>query len=144
MLQHEIRFHETIRAPLPTVFDFLADHENFATLFGGRCVRIRTGDDPAEPNGLGSIRRIGPGPLSFDERIVTFERPTRLEYTIVRGGPLKNHLGTITLKAAGSDTELDYVIRFDGKFPGAGTLAGRALSLAWRRSAGKAFARIEG
>ncbi len=143
MPAHELRFNETIAAPVTAVFEFLSIHENFAALFGSRCLRIRAGDDPSEPNGLGSIRRIGPGSLSFDEKIVGFERPTRLAYTIVRGGPLKNHLGTIHLKETGRGTELDYLIRFDGKFPGAAALVQRALGLAWRRSARKAFARIE-
>lgn len=143
MAQHEVRFHEVIHAPIDEVFDFLSDHQNFAALFGGRSTRIRVGDDPAEPNGLGSVRRIGPGPLSFDEKIVVFERPQRIDYTICRGGPLKNHLGTIHLRSVPHGTELDYVIRFDGRLPGLGTASARALEFGWKRSARKALAALE-
>lgn len=143
MPQQEVHFRERIHAPIASVFEFLSQHPNFASLFGGSCAVVRAGDDPREPNGVGSVRRIGPGPLSFDEQIVAFERPTRLDYTIVRGGPLKNHLGTITLTADGADTALDYVIRFDGKLPGVGALVARALRFGWQRCARQAFARIE-
>ncbi|NKF22919.1 SRPBCC family protein [Solimonas marina] len=144
MPQHKLHFEERIQAPVETVFDFLAEHQNFAALFGGHCTRIRVGTDPAEANGIGSVRRIGPGPLSFDEEIVAFERPARIDYTIIRGGPLKNHLGSIRLTpTADGGTALDYVIRFDGRLPGLGYASGQALSLAWKRSARKTLATLE-
>lgn len=143
MPKHELHFEETIHAPIDHVFDFLADHQNFAALFGGSCTRLRVGDDPAHANGVGSVRRIGPGLLSFDERIVVFEHPTRIDYTIIRGGPLKNHLGSIQLRSVGNDTALDYVIRFDGKLPGLGTATARALAFGWKRSARKTLAVLE-
>ncbi|MGH8446772.1 MAG: SRPBCC family protein [Solimonas sp.] len=143
MPQHEVRFHEQVQAPVDQVFEFLSQHRNFAALFGGSCTVVKAGNDAAEPNGVGSVRRIGPGPLSFDEQIVVFERPHRIDYTIVRGGPLKNHLGTIVLKSTGSGTEIDYTIRFDGKLPGVGALAARALAFGWKLGARKALAKLE-
>ncbi|NGY05805.1 SRPBCC family protein [Solimonas terrae] len=143
MAQREVHFHEQINAPIDRVFEFLADHQNFAALFGGRCTRIKPGDDAAEPNGVGSVRRIGPGPLAFDETIVVFDRPQRIDYTISRGSPLKNHLGSIRLRNTGAGTEIDYVIRAEGRLPGLGALAGHALALAWKANARKQFAKIE-
>jgi len=140
MPKHEVRFHEQIEAPIECVFEFLSDHQNFASLFVGHCTRIRVGDDSTELNGVGSIRRIGPGPLSFDEKIVAFDRPSRIDYTIVRGGPLKNHLGSIRLHSADGGTALDYVIRFDGKLPGLGMASALALKAAWKQKARKAMA----
>jgi carbon monoxide dehydrogenase subunit G len=141
MSQHELHFQESIRAPLAQVFEFLADHDNFASMFGGSIRVVKAGH--TEPHGVGSVRRIGPGPLSFDEEIVTFERPNRIEYKIVRGGPLKDHLGTILLKPSGEGTELDYTIRFKGKLPGLGTLTEQLLGFAWKRSARKALSKLE-
>lgn len=142
MPKHEVRFHEQIEAPIESVFEFLSDHQNFASLFGGHCTRIRVGDDSTELNGVGSTRRIGPGPLSFDEKIVAFERPSRIDYTIVRGGPLKNHLGSIQLRSVDGGTALDYVIHFDGKLPGLGTASALALKAAWKQKARKALATL--
>src|SRR3546814_6088125 len=101
MPKHEVRLHEQINAPIERVFDFLSDHHHFVSLFGARCTVVGEGNDTSQPNGVGSVRRVGPGPLSFDEQIVVFERPSRIDYAIVRGGPLKNHLGTIHLSPSG-------------------------------------------
>lgn len=140
MPQHEVRIQETIAAPPERVFAFLAEHENFARLFGGRCVRVKDGE--GEVNGLGSVRRIGPGPLSFDETIVTYEPSRKLEYAITRGSPLKNHRGTLDLQPVNGGTRLDYVIRFDGKLPLVGAVVAKALATAWRLNAPKQLAQI--
>ncbi len=141
MSQQQVRQHVRIHAPIERVFDFFADHERFVTLLGGRCQRIVDGD--TEPNGLGSVRRIGPGPLSFDETIVTFEPGKRIEYAITRGGPIRNHLGTIDFRDDRGATVVDYVIRFEPKIPLTGKLIASALKLAWNTNAPKVLARLE-
>ncbi len=141
MPAHEVRLQARVRAPLEQVFAFFADHERFATLFGGRCTVIKAGD--GDPHGRGSVRRIGPGPLSFDETIVTFEPQRRIEYTISRGSPLRNHLGTIEFRADGATTAVDYVIRFDGRLPGIGAPIAALLRAAWQRHSPRALAALE-
>ncbi|MES0875168.1 SRPBCC family protein [Sinimarinibacterium thermocellulolyticum] len=141
MSQQQIRQHLRIRAPIERVFAFFADHERFVTLFGARCRRIVDGQD--EPNGLGSVRRIGRGPLSFEETIVTFEKNRRIEYAITRGSPIRNHRGTIDFRDDRGATVIDYVIRFEPKIPLTGSLIARGLKLAWRLHAPKVLARLE-
>lgn len=141
MSQQQIRQHVRIRAPIDRVFAFFADHERFITLMGGRCRRIVDGQD--EPNGLGSVRRIGPGPLSFDETIVTFDKNARIEYAITRGGPIRNHRGTIDFRDDRGATVVDYVIRFEPKIPLTGGLIAKGLKLAWQLNAPKALAKLE-
>ncbi len=140
-MAQEVSFQTTVKAPRERVFAFLADHQNFARLFGGSCQRIKEGRD--EPNGLGSVRRIGPGPLAFEETIVTFEPHSRIEYSITRGGPLKNHLGTIELRDVGGATFIDYVIRFDGKLPGSAAVIATLLRVALKANARKTLATLE-
>ncbi len=140
-MAHEVHFQTTVRAARAQVFAFLADHEKFASLFGGSCKRVKDGE--GDVNGLGSVRRIGPGPLAFDETIVTFEPDQRIEYSVTRGGPIKNHLGTVDLKAVGQSTEIDYVIRFDAKIPGTGGLIAALLRTALKANARKALATLE-
>src|SRR3546814_16897299 len=65
MPKHEVRLHEQINAPNERVFDFLSDHHHFVSLFGARCPVVGEGSDPSQPNGVGSVRRVGPGPWSF-------------------------------------------------------------------------------
>lgn len=141
MPKHHVQVQEIVDAPITTVFDYFADHQKFAGLFGGACTRIKDGD--TEPNGLGSVRRILPGPLSFDETIVKFERPRSLHYRITRGGPLSNHLGTLEFSEVGGKTRVDYNIRFDGKLPGIGSLVAFALGKAWAANAPKKLAQIK-
>lgn len=142
MPKHEIQIRKHIRAPLHEVFEFFADHHRFVSLFGARCTVIQNG--PAdEPNGLGSVRRVGPGPLALDEEIVHFERPTRIDYMIVRGGPLKNHRGSIRFTETADGTDVDYVIRFDSRLPGLGGVFVHGLQKIWSLQAPKALAVLE-
>lgn len=141
MPKHEIRLSAHIHAPVEKVFAFFADHERFGTLFGGSARRIREGD--SEPNGLGSVRRIGPGPLSFDETIVAFEPNQRIDYQITRGSPIKNHIGQIRFGSEGGATTVDYVIRFDPKVPCTGGLIVKLLSGGWNANAPKILKRLE-
>ena len=141
-MAQEVRFQTTVRAPRDQVFAFLADHQKFARLFGGTCTRIKDGE--GDVNGLGSVRRLGPGPLSFDETIVTFEPSTRIEYTVTRGSPIKNHLGTVDLSdAPNGGTAIDYVIRFEGKIPGTGGVIAALLRTALKVNANKALSTLE-
>lgn len=141
MPKHEIRLTARVDAPVEKVFAFFADHEKFATLFGSRCERVKEGQD--EPNGLGSVRRLGPGPLSFDETIVAFDKNRRIDYQITRGSPLKNHIGQIRFSNEGGITEIDYVIRYDVKIPCTGRLIRRILSSGWNANAPKVLKRLE-
>lgn len=140
MPKHEVVLQETVKAPRDKVFAFFADHEKFVSLFGGACTRIKEGRD--EPNGLGSVRRLLPGLLSFDETIVKFDKPSVIHYQITRGGPLKNHLGMIEFTDLGSQTRVDYVIRFDGKLPGIGTLVEFLLRKGWKANAPRRLAKL--
>ena len=140
-MPQEVRFQATVQAPRERVFAFLADHQKFARLFGGTCTRIKDGQ--GDINGLGSVRRMGPGPLAFEETIVTFVPNTRIEYTVTRGSPIKNHLGTVDLSDAGSGTAIDYVIRFEPKIPGTGGAIAALLRTALKANANKALATLE-
>jgi uncharacterized protein YndB with AHSA1/START domain len=141
MPREEVRLQARVNAPLESVFAFCADHERFVRLLGGRCRRIKEGT--GDPNGVGSVRRIGSGPLAFEETIVTFEPNRRIEYTVTRGSPIKNHLGTVDFREADGATEIDYVIRFDGKLPLIGGLLAIALRHAWARNSPRVLAQLE-
>ncbi len=141
MALQQIQVHTTVQAPVEAVFAFFADHEKFATLLGGRCRRVKDGED--DPNGLGSVRQIGSGPLSFDETVVTFKRNEQIEYAITRGTPLKNHRGTINFKSVDGATVIDYSIRLEGKFPLIGPIVAHALRFAWKHNSPRVLAKLE-
>ena len=132
MSQHSVRFTEHFDATPAKVFPYFARHETFGAMAGGPVAaklkfirRIRIGDSLKSPDGVGSVRRIGYGPLGFEETVSTSTPGKLIEYYISKGSPLKNHLGRIEFHADGDGTRVDYVITFEPKLPGtAGLLKG--------------------
>jgi uncharacterized protein YndB with AHSA1/START domain len=140
MPSRQVRFRQFFPAPPAEVFAYFADHERNGRIWAGRARRIQDGEDPAEPNGLGSVRELkGPGP-AFEETIVVFEPTRRIEYEVSRGSPLKNHRGVILFDEAPGGTELEYSIRFDPKIPGTGAIFARWLGHRWKRGVKRALA----
>lgn len=133
MAKHSVHFSEFFPAPRAKVFAFFADHRKFGLIWGGDFSRIRDGQDPADPNGLGSVRRIRSAGLSFEETIVAYQPPVLIEYTVSRGSPIKNHLGRIEFKDAPGGTRVDYSIRFAPRVPGTGWLLARILEQGWKK-----------
>ena len=132
MSQQSVRFTEYFDAPPAKVFPYFARHETFGAMAGGPVAaklkfirRIRIGNSIKSPDGVGSVRRIGYGPLGFEETVRTSDVGKLIEYYISRGSPLKNHLGRIEFHDDAGGTRVDYVITFEPKLPGtAGLLKG--------------------
>jgi uncharacterized protein YndB with AHSA1/START domain len=98
----------TIPGPPEPIFDLLADHANYDRFRGihGSGL-LREGDPP--PNGVGALREIKVRPLSFEEEITAYERPSRLDYLIVKlNVPFEHQGGSIRLSAEGGLTLVDW------------------------------------
>lgn len=127
------RTHNTteLDAPPEKVFQFLSRH--WDTLWPVRQRRVRDGVDPAEPDGLRSVRAqrvLGIWPIQ--EEIVTYRPPRLIEYRTIRG-PIRNHLGRIELtEGIGGGTLLDYTIAFDAPPWLPGRLLAAAIDTNWR------------
>ena len=99
-----IRVERRIAAPIEQVFEVLSDHAQYARFPGIRRAELIS-PGRAERNGLGAIRRVLIGPLRFEEEITAFERPTRLDYLIVKiNAPFRHQGGSIRLEDAGDGT----------------------------------------
>ena len=130
---HSVRFSCFISAPPTSVYDFFCDHESFGRIWPGKIQRIKDSEEPGNPNGLGSVRSITLGPIVFEETHITCERPREIQYTVTRGGPIKNHLGTIKFIAEADGTRIDYTIAFDPRIPLTGCLIASSLKRDWAR-----------
>ncbi|MDM4773026.1 SRPBCC family protein [Solimonas sp. SE-A11] len=97
------------------MFARLADHGNLGKVLGVPVRRTRDGE--GDINGRLSVRTLGFWPLDFDETITAFEPPRRIEYSITRGSPLRNHHAVILLSSNGSGTEVRWSIDFDALIP---------------------------
>ena len=112
-----VHVQRDLSAPVEQVFDYLAEHENLASIFGAKVKRLRDGNP--ERNGVGSARELKLGPLpSFDETVTQYVPNELIEYKITRGGVLDGHVGIMKFSPSGAGgTHLDYRIRVKAKGP---------------------------
>ncbi len=119
---YEIDINYTIAANTERVFDTINDHEHFFHGSGFEyCRLIREGAE--DRNGVGVVREICVNGMVFTEEITRFERPTRLEYLVVKlerksGSkiPLEHERGWIEFVASGSEAAPKTNIRWRSRF----------------------------
>lgn len=126
MPKFHIELTEQIPFPRDRVFARLADHNRLGSLVGLPIKRIRDSDQ-ADPNGTGSVRWIGIGPVGFEETILTFEPDHLIEYSVTSLSAFRNHRARVRLsELPGVGTRLHYTVEFDETVP----FSGRSLELA--------------
>ncbi len=120
MASRNIHLTATVKAPREAVFAWVGDHDKFGSLLPGKTRRIVDGSGPGGVNGKGSVRRVSfaMGASYTDEKVTDYVPGEYVEYTVVEGSPVKNHLGRIRLSdAPGGGTAIDYRIEFDPRIP---------------------------
>jgi uncharacterized protein YndB with AHSA1/START domain len=133
-----IHVSRTIPAPPEAVFDRLADHANYERFRGIHASRLLREGEPA-PNGVGALREIKVRPLTFHEEITAYERPTRLEYLIVKLNiPFEHHGGSITLTPEGEGTHVDWRSNYTVPTP----VIGGPEELIWQPILARGFGRV--
>ncbi|MFO0694024.1 MAG: SRPBCC family protein [Polyangiales bacterium] len=133
----QVEIHQDFPQPLSQVFADLADHEKLGRILGAPMTRLVDGSGEGGVNGLGSVRRVGPPVLGFEETVVGWKKDELIEYTVSKGGPIKNHLGRMIFRATPNGCHLHYVITFDSKIP----FAGPAIRNVLQKAASEALAR---
>jgi uncharacterized protein YndB with AHSA1/START domain len=115
------------------VFTYFTD--SFFELWPGKAKVLQPGDDPNEPNGKGLVRWMKPaGSPPLEERIITHDRPTLIEYVVINDAPIHNHLGRIEFKPTATGTSVRYTIDFDYKPAALGPLVRTILGSTWALS----------
>ena len=134
-----IEVERGIEAQPEQVFDLLSDHANYDRFPGvHRAGLLSQGDPP--PNGLGAVRRIVSFPMRFDEEITAFERPTRLDYQIVRiNAPYVHHGASIRLLEDRGRTIVSWTSRFSVPGP-----LGGLQERVWQLLLARGFRRVLG
>lgn len=132
MATYTIEIKETFDVPLSKVFALFADHESFGQLLGAPTKRIKDSLQ-ADPNGLGSVRKIGVGPIGLKETITNFEQDSLIEYTVIGKSLIRNHFGRILFAdLQDGQTNVHYTITFSNIIPFTGKLIATALERALR------------
>ena len=121
-----------VGAPPDAVFTHFTDR--FGDVWPGKVEILEAAGDPAEPNGLGMVRRIKPpGSGALVEEIVTHDRPSLIEYKVIDDdAPFQNHLGRIEFREDGGGTRIDYTISYDYRPSFLAPVTKVALTAAWR------------
>ena len=113
-----INFKQDFNVPAQKVFEFFCNHHRLGEIWDGRFQRIKDSADPDNINGEGSVRLITLPFLSFEETVTKAIPPNRIEYTISKRSPLKNHYGVMKfIDMDNGRSRLDYQIEFDSKIP---------------------------
>ena len=113
----QVQVMRRFAAPIERVFDRYTDWVSWTQWAGMGRVTLAQEGRPS-PNGVGCVRRIANPGVAMDEEIVTFERPGRIAYRIVRGPmPMRDHLGEVTFEPDGTGTRVTWGCRFNATIP---------------------------
>lgn len=115
-----IQITKQFNAPIEQVFDLLSKHATYNVAFAPiQVVRVKDATDPEHPDGLGSIRRMGFGPIKpIQEQITVFDINKRIEYKIINNPLIKHHIGIIEFEAVSANTTLvKYTIELQARAP---------------------------
>jgi hypothetical protein len=120
------------------LFAALADHNKLGKVFGIPVRRVRDGQD--DVNGVGSVRRLGVGPLGVEETVTALETNRSIDYRISKGGgPVRNHSGRLDFSGASEGSRVTWTIQFDAALPLLGPavkfVLGQAVRLGLKRIA---------
>jgi uncharacterized protein YndB with AHSA1/START domain len=96
-----ILIEKKFQAPIEQVFELLSKHATYNQAFAPIQVeRIHDSTDQDNPDGLGSIRRMGFGPVKpLQEQISLVEPNVCIEYKIIRNPLVKYHLGRLDFQS---------------------------------------------
>lgn len=115
-----IQVKKEFNAPVEQVFDLLSKHSTYNVAFAPiQVVRVKDSADPERPDGVGSVRRMGFGPVKpLQEQITLLEPNQRIEYKIIKNPLVKHHLGVIQFEAIdASRTLVTYTIELQARAP---------------------------
>ncbi|MEB6565020.1 SRPBCC family protein [Acinetobacter towneri] len=115
-----IQIKKEFNAPVAQVFELLSKHATYNIAFAPmQVVRVKDSADPERPDGVGSVRRMGIGPIKpLQEQITVLEPNQRIEYKIIKNPLIKHHLGTIEFQqVADLKTLVTYSIELQARVP---------------------------
>ena len=107
-------------APVEQIFELLSKHATYNVAFAPiQVVRVKDSADPERPDGIGSVRRLGLGPIKpLQEEITSLIPNHRIEYKIIKNPLVKHHLGVIEFEPVGENkTLVTYTIELQARAP---------------------------
>lgn len=130
---NSITIKQEFNTSIDSIFELLSKHATYNQVFAPiQVVRIKDAADPQRPDGVGSVRKMGLGPVKpIQEQITVVEVNQRIEYKIIKNPLIKHHLGIIEFKAIDANkTLVTYTIELQARAPFVSKLILAQLKLA--------------
>jgi hypothetical protein len=106
-------------APVDVVWPLIGEAKRWREWsFLDRTEVVEEGAPP--PDGVGALRRFTRLGVGSSERVVAWEPPRHLGYTIEKGFPVRNYRADVTCTPDGSGTLVSWSATFDPLIPGTG------------------------
>ena len=122
MHMNTVEVQRSFDASIDAVWDRYTDHLSWNEWARIGKVRLdRQGT--LTPNGVGCVRAISSAGITVFEEILSFDRPRRMTYRLIKGGmPIKDHLGEVIFEPQGRGTLVTWRCQFNSRIPGLGGL----------------------
>lgn len=135
----DIKVSRVVKKDISFVFEQLANHSEYKQFPGVKGSKLLEKGN-SEDNGLGALRMIDTGSVVLHERIVSFERPTKLGYLIEYSTPLpfSHDLGEIILSEHEDGTLVEWHSKGRINIP----LIGGMFDSRFQKMGGKSFGAI--
>ncbi|MGQ4618773.1 SRPBCC family protein [Nocardia sp. R7R-8] len=104
-----------IGAPREVVYRLFVDRESISPYLPVQVKLVKPG--LTEREGVGAQHLIGFGPIGVTEEITALVPGERMEYKIVKGAPVKRHVGIVTFADADNGTLVSYTMESDPSLP---------------------------
>ncbi|MFG1797543.1 SRPBCC family protein [Nocardia altamirensis] len=104
-----------IAAPREVVYRLFADRESINPYLPIQVKLTKPG--LTEREGVGAQHLLGVGPVGVTEEITKLVPGERMEYKIVKGAPVKRHVGVVTFSDADNGTLVSYTMESDPSLP---------------------------
>ncbi len=107
------------RAPVDSIWPLIGEARRWKEwTFLDRTELLEDGDPP--PDGVGALRRFTRFGVGSSERVLAWDPPHHLGYTIVKGFPVRNYRADVTCASEGEGTLITWTATFDPLIPGSG------------------------
>ncbi|AXK85420.1 SRPBCC family protein [Nocardia farcinica] len=105
-----------IPAPRQAVYTFFVNRDGINPFLPGVQFTLKKpGTD--SPSGVGAQYTVGRGSIGFVEETTTLVPNERFEYKIVKGVPVKRHVGIVTFADAEGGTRVTYTMESEPSLP---------------------------
>lgn len=104
-----------IAAPRDTVYRLFTDRDAMAAYLPIQISLVKPG--AGSPSGVGAQYKLGLGPLGVTEETTELVPGERMVYRIIKGAPVKRHVGTVTFTDAPGGTRVVYTMESEPSLP---------------------------